>query len=135
MAIERDTIQSALRQSWAADTSYAPKLWTPDRPAYGQCTPSSLVVHRLLGGKIIYRATQVDEVRERHYLNILPDGNEFDSTREQYPNDQVFTDLPNRLGGFDSLAAKLMNSPSNKSRFMRLNDRVLAVLTQEGLLS
>lgn len=132
MSFEHDPseIQSALRQSWAADTSYAPKLWTPDNPAHGQCTPSSLVVHSLLGGQVLYRATYVDGLRERHYLNILPDGNEFDSTREQYPDDQLFIDLPNRLKGADTLSDKLMSSAATRRRFTLLSNRVLAILTR-----
>ena len=128
-------IQTALRQSWAADTSYAPKLWTPDNPAHGQCTPSSLVVHSLLGGEVLYRATHVDGVRERHYLNILPDGSEFDSTLEQYPDGQVFIDLPNRLRGSDTLSDKLMSSAATRRRFTLLSNRVLTILTQEGVSS
>ena len=128
MPEHKDTIQAALRQSWGPDTAYSQSLWTPENAARGQCAPSSLVVQRLLGGSIIYRATYLDGMRERHYLNILPDGSEFDSTREQYPDEQSFADLPNRLKGHESLAEKLMASRANKMRFTILNDRVLALL-------
>lgn len=131
LSIEHSVIQTALRQSWRPDTSYAPKLWTPDNPARGQCTPSSLVVWSLLGGEIIYRATHVDGLRERHYLNVLPDGCEFDTTREQYPDDQIFVSTPNRLKGYATLADKLMSSTQNRRRFITLNDRVLAVMARE----
>lgn len=129
MSLEKHLIQSALHQSWSADTSYVPKLWTPDNPAQGQCTPSSLVVRELLGGDILYRATTLHGSRERHYLDILPDGTEFDTTREQYPENQIFIDLPNRLKGFDSLADKLKSSPNNTRRFLALYARVLTIIS------
>ena len=132
MKYGKETIHEALRNAWGADTSYSPTLWTPDNPALGQCTASSLVVHRMFGGEIIYRATMFGGQRERHYFNMLPGSDEFDTTREQYPDDQAFTEVSNRLKGFATLADKLAHSPANYRRFNILNNRVLALLAPKA---
>ncbi len=62
----------------------------PNRPR-GQCGPTALTVHDLLGGELLLAEVhRTDGSRQGvHYWNLLPDGTEIDLTREHFASDEV----------------------------------------------
>ncbi|MFJ5551421.1 hypothetical protein [Streptomyces sp. NPDC093225] len=82
-------LDTALRTSWAADTSTPPELsgigWSPDNPSWGHCDITALLVHDLFGGDLVVGEVDVDGTAEGyHWWNRLPNGVELDLTREQF---------------------------------------------------
>ena len=55
--------------------------------------PTALIVQDCLGGTLERLATDYQGKQETHYRNII-DGTTIDLTRNQYPEDQVFTPAP-----------------------------------------
>lgn len=83
-------IKELLEKSWCKGTSADPENWTKENPAWGQCAITALVVQDFLGGELL-RASFKDvkgfEFVGSHYWNRLPDGQEVDLTRCQFPKD------------------------------------------------
>lgn len=80
-----DELEAALRASWCALTAERPEKWTPESPAYLQCSATSQVVRGLLGGQILIApVSHSGRPRGYHAWNRLPDGTEVDFTREQF---------------------------------------------------
>lgn len=71
---------TAIRQAWAADTSYDPDRWSPANPAWGQCAVTALIVQDALGGELV-RGVAAETT---HFWNELPDGSVVDLTLEQF---------------------------------------------------
>lgn len=79
-----DEILDAVRASWCRETSGDPDHWSPENPAYFQCTVSALVIQDLCGGEL-QRFFAIDgEQNVRHTVNILPGGVLLDSTASQF---------------------------------------------------
>ena len=82
-------LQRLLRKCWMKETSADPNGWTPENPAWGQCAVTSLVVQDLMGGELT-RASLEDvqgfEFMRSHYWNTLPDGEQKDLSKSQFPN-------------------------------------------------
>ncbi len=76
-------IELAIRQAWAADTSYWPTYWSEENPALGQCAVTALIIQAHLGGDL--RRGQIGRVS--HYWNILSSGRVVDLTRDQFFTD------------------------------------------------
>lgn len=83
-----DQVAQAIRESWSADTCDPADLafWSKENPSKGQCGPSALVVHDILGGDLIFaEVLWPDGSRQGfHYWNLLPDGSEIDLTVDQF---------------------------------------------------
>ncbi len=60
-------------------------------PSRGQCGPTALTIHDLLGGELLLaEVRRTDGSRQGvHYWNLLPDGTEIDLTREQFVSGEV----------------------------------------------
>jgi hypothetical protein len=86
-------LRQALYKSWSSDTSYDPKNWKKNNPAWGQCAVTALVVKDYLGGDIVSGSLgNVPDKNVRsmrfHFWNRLPDGREIDFTESQFKPDQ-----------------------------------------------
>ena len=81
---------NALRKCWAKSTSFNPKKWTKNNPAYGQCAVTAVVVQDFFGGKLI-RCSVYGEERVSHYYNGLPDDKRIDLTRGQFKEGTRFS--------------------------------------------
>jgi len=83
-------IKELLEKSWRKETSADPENWTKENPAWGQCAITALVVQDFSGGELL-RASFKDvkgfEFAGSHYWNRLPNGEEVDLTRCQFPKD------------------------------------------------
>lgn len=73
-------LEKAFRKSWSLETANPDfqNQWSETNPAYGQCTPTALVVNDLYGGKLNY------DKENYHIWNELPDGTQQDFSREQF---------------------------------------------------
>jgi hypothetical protein len=69
-----------LFEAWCKETSASPDSWSEQNPALGQCAISALVVQDLLGGELLRTIVN----GESHYWNRLPNGQEVDTTRQQF---------------------------------------------------
>jgi 8-oxo-dGTP pyrophosphatase MutT (NUDIX family) len=90
LSIERLT--AALVECWGPGTCDASDLprWRADRPARGQCGPTALVVHDLLGGDLMRGEVWVADGRVGyHWWNRLPDGTEVDLTADQFDHTET----------------------------------------------
>lgn len=85
-----EELEWAVRASWNALTAEHPHRWTPDNPAYLQCSATARLVRDLLGGEVL-----IAPVSRRgmpcgfHAWNRLPDGTELDLTRDQFVAGEV----------------------------------------------
>ncbi|HRC28501.1 MAG TPA: hypothetical protein PKV96_03910 [Candidatus Saccharimonas sp.] len=87
-------LERIIRASWSLDTTSLPDEWDElSAPERGQCVPTALIVQDCLGGTLERLATDYQGKQETHYRNII-DGTTIDLTRNQYPEDQVFTPAP-----------------------------------------
>lgn len=88
--MDLQTLESALVKAWNEETSYDPKNWAPENPAWGQCAVTALVVQDYFGGKLL----QVEVLNSRevssHYYNELQDGREVDLTKRQFSSRTIF---------------------------------------------
>ncbi len=89
----RHDLEAAIRAAWALDTCDPVDAddWSAANPSRGQCGPTALTVHDLLGGELlIAEVLRTDGSRQGvHYWNLLPDGTEIDLTREQFASSEV----------------------------------------------
>lgn len=97
-----------LKLAACAETSYTPKLWTPDNPTYGHCAVFTLIVQDLLGGKVV-RGSIANPLKDMlgygsHYWNALNDGTVIDLSRDQFP-----AEFP-----YDLLIAGKLGEPGEK---------------------
>ena len=74
-----------LKQAWSVETSYLPDAWSEDNQASGQCVVSALVINDNFGGDFRRYEAQFADIKEKHYVNVLPDGIVIDAARSQYP--------------------------------------------------
>jgi hypothetical protein len=93
-------LERIVREEWCAETAWTPELWSPERPAAGQCFSTAYVVQSVLGGEVIHaEVLPHTQPKQRHGWNRLPSGLEIDLTREQFPEGQQFAEcvLPEGL--------------------------------------
>lgn len=89
---DANDIASALAENWTEQTSSDPDRWSPGNRAWGQCAVSALIVQDYLGGDLL-RGQMADG---SHYWNLLPGGDEFDTTRSQFEDPPSFSEVAPR---------------------------------------
>lgn len=86
-------VERAIRASWSPETAFASADYLARAPACasrGQCGPTALVVHDLLGGDVLVAEVAVGGVVDGvHYWNRLPDGVDVDLTADQFVDGEV----------------------------------------------
>lgn len=117
-------VVQALETSWDTDTAYPDGTWTLQNPARSQCVSSSLVVQHFFGGDLKKLVSVHNGKQESHYLNILPNGQTVDTTRSQYPVNQVLTPSQINLHGYKSVRDKMLHEPDTQLRYNLLLIRV-----------
>jgi len=115
-----EELKEALRKSWSKETSYDPKGWTPENPAWGQCAITVFVVQDYLGGNI--KAGFIKGLAY-HYWNQLPDGSDEDFTKEQFKEKIEFLagEIIDTAGSFREF---LLLHRSTKERYLLLKEQV-----------
>jgi len=119
-------IESALRASWGVDVCEDPAdvpHWSPVNSARGQCGPTALVLHDLLGGDLVVAGVTAADGTPRgyHWWNRLSGGEEVDLTREQFRDGEVVG--PGRV-----LARPAGPMKRGEEQYLTLRARVLAAL-------
>ncbi len=79
----------AIRNAWGVDVCEDPvdvERWSPLNPSRGQCGPTALVVHDLLGGWLCVAKVRLEDgsYQGYHWWNRLPGGVDIDLTRDQF---------------------------------------------------
>lgn len=116
-----EAAEQALRASWTFETSDAPDIWTPENPAEGQCTATTLTIQALYGGHIVAAEVLDQDGRptgRQHAWNVLPSGEEVDFTFSQFLDGE-------RLGPDRPSTPEVTG---DGSRVKRLAERVSALL-------
>ena len=89
-------LENAVRDSWSPETTYARADYLDGAQGIasrGQCGPTALVVHDLLGGELVVATVaRADDVLGVHYWNRLSGGIEVDLTRDQFLPDETVRD-------------------------------------------
>jgi hypothetical protein len=116
-SIQTGAFQSVLRRAWRADTSYDPNGWSIINPAFGQCAVTALIVQDLLGGELMYGATE----SLSHYWNRLPSGVEIDLTSDQFATQPRFDRVETRSRDY------VLSYSETKVRYERLLRRLAAM--------
>lgn len=103
---ELTALRTELQRRWCAETSFWPDEWTPDRPSFGQCAVTALIVRDRFGGEVL-RTVNEGAI---HYWNRVDDI-DVDLTRDQFdtwaPEDEVVTvDRDDVRGSGPSIAAR-----------------------------
>lgn len=130
---EQPFIIEALRHSWTAKTSYEPAEWSSENPARGQCVVSSLILQDYLGGDIRRSKTIFQGRHESHFYNVLWNGEIFDATREQYPDNVELEEAPVTLERFASVREMLLNDIDNARKYRLLRGLVQTALARSGI--
>jgi len=119
-------IEQAVRTSWGVDVCEDPAdvpLWSAAQPSRGQCGPTALVLHDLLGGELVVAEVHAADGAPRgyHWWNRLPGGQEVDLTREQFTEGEV-------MGAPRVLARPAGSMKRGEEQYLTLRARVLAAL-------
>lgn len=77
--LELTALRTELLRHWSASTSFWPDQWSPQRPSYGQCAVTAMIVYDNFGGEILRSVNE----GVLHYWNRV-DGIEVDLTRDQF---------------------------------------------------
>lgn len=81
-------IERVVRASWSRETCDPASVdeWCETNPARGQCGVTSLVLHELLGGRLLLAEVHYPNGEREgvHYWNRLASDVEVDLTREQF---------------------------------------------------
>lgn len=87
--MELAELENSLKHARSQETCY-PKLANArntTKASLGQCAVTALIIQDVYGGDIVYNK------RYNHYWNKLPDGEEVDITKDQFPGDpQILPD-------------------------------------------
>jgi len=113
------TLEKVIRESWNRDTCYPGCVdqWNPENPSFGQCAITALVVQDYFGGELLYCK------HNHHYWNRLPNQEEVDFTRIQFPDVTIICvdDIKSRAYVLQSKAAIKARTPQ---RYELLKSRV-----------
>jgi hypothetical protein len=124
-------IMQAIKRSWAQETSYTPDQWSVDNPARGQCVISALVINDYFGGTYQRFEILLEDGREKHYVNVLPDGVVIDVAGMQYSSEVKRTLSPLDPTNPQAVRDKLLKDPGTAERYELLKKRVKTLLKQD----
>ena len=77
-------LRRIIEPGWSSATAWKGRF-LPERPSTNQCAVTAMLVQDMLGGDLV--ETHVNGVL--HFFNRLPDGQDIDLTRDQFPADAV----------------------------------------------
>lgn len=124
-----------LQSAWSQDTSYYPDEWNSNNPAYGQCSPTAIVVQDYFGGEILWCEALLPEWRtEDHYFNIIED-EIIDLTASQFPGGTIMSVGTAKNKGFPSTRDFMLSYENTRRRYEILRDRVNQKLVKIKLAS
>lgn len=122
--VSESQLEEALQRSWTRKTSSEPKIWTPQNPAWCQCSGTTLVVQDYLGGEIAWKKIILPSGRRAsHYFNMIK-GREIDFTKTQIPEGTIVLPEKPPIEGFSSIRDLLLFYPKVQRRYGMLKERV-----------
>ena len=128
MPLTLGDVEKAIRSAWSPETAFASDEYlarAPGTASRGQCGPTALVVHDLLGGELLVSQVAVGGVVDGvHYWNRLAGGLEVDLTHDQFREDE--TVLPAHVVPHPGLP----KPDRARAAYLLLRARVLAALGQ-----
>lgn len=133
-ALAERTAALLAQAAWDADTANDPAHWRPERPSYGQCAVTALLIDALLAPTLpnpldvrIFKteATQPDGQRIGHYFNVVL-GQRVDATEDQFPAGTrvAYDTAAPRRAGYPRTRDYLLANPDTRDRFDRLRLRL-----------
>ncbi len=124
MSIPFTDFKALLPQVWCAETSAAPKIWTPDNPALGQCAVAAALAQQIYGGEILWCAPKLpDGSKDSHYFNLI-NGTVHDFTRQQYQQaGVVFPQPESKAQGLGTTYNYVASFPQTLGRLSLLAER------------
>ncbi len=121
-------LESALHESWSAETSSSPN-WDKTNPSLGQCSVTSCVIQDYLGGDVLNCiATFPNGSTVSHYVNFL-DGDIIDLTCEQFPKGTTFSEAMPKTKGFSVTRDYCLSFPDTLRRYEILKNKVRSLMT------
>lgn len=107
-------IRLDIEDCWGPDTCYPKqrKEWTPENPALGQCAVTTLLLHEIYGGTILFNKEW------NHFWLKLPNNQDLDITRDQ------FTDAPLYMEGTKVSRSRLLKGHT-KERYELLREKYM----------
>jgi len=122
------SLESALSRAWSKETSADPKSWTPANPSWGQCAITACVVNDYLGGKVVWAEAALPDGRKlSHYFNEVG-GNQFDLTRQQFPEGTVIPAGVDKKKEFETTRGYVLSFEKTRMRYDALKERVELIL-------
>jgi hypothetical protein len=128
----QEQLIEAVQASWLSDTAYRPEEWSVDNPARGQCVVSSLVVQDYFYGDLKRYRVRGWGINETHYVNLLPDGTELDTTASQYNSPVEFIEKPFTPVDYRTLREKCLADDDTFRRYKIFARRVIGKLAQQS---
>lgn len=125
-------IVNALECSWSAKTIYPELSWSQSNPARGQCVVSALVVQDYFGGDFKRYEVEFEGGKEKHFINLLENGERLDVTGKQYGNEAVLIESPVVLHEFRTIRDKLLHDESTLLRYELLKKLVSDYLIRQS---
>lgn len=122
--VSESKLEEALQKSWTRETSSEPKIWTPENPAWCQCSGTTLVVQDYLGGEIAWKKIVLPNGKKAsHYFNVI-EGKEIDYTKTQIPKGTIVLSAKPPIESFVSIRDLLLFYPKVQRRYGLLKERV-----------
>lgn len=136
MSMPSVELKYLVRKYASRETSVPPaELWTPENPLYGHCAVATALCEDFCGGTT-KRGVIPPEWREKlgyksHYWNVLPDGSDYDLSREQFPPDFPYDAfIKGEVGSEFSVdvRARILGNDDTRKRYERLRQQVEILL-------
>lgn len=119
-----NNISEKLKSIYNQDTCYHGDVdrWSKENPTIGHCAVASLLIQSIFGGKIAKTTVK----RHSHYFNILPNGEIFDATAEQF-----YPTIPSYKKYIIAERANMLKNQDTKARYTMVLERFISNNTKE----
>ena len=126
-----ELITEALENSWSGETSYPGSGWSQANPARGQCVVSALVIQDYFGGDLRRYRVELEGGPEKHYVNVLDNGQVVSVSHSQYPENMDLVEAPIDESRYTSARQKVLSGKDTQDRYQILSLRVADYLERK----
>ena len=129
--VSEEGLEKALKVSWCRDTSSDPDNWSLEKPAWGQCAVTSLIVNDYLGGDIVWALAKLPDGSEiSHYFNKVYD-EEKDFTRIQFSEGTIIPKGVPKTKQFSTTRDYIISYSATFERYKLLKEKVDKILSKK----